>query len=261
MAYLLERDELLACLSEVGVAAVVGMRKAALFPGDRKPRVTRGFEHLQARDLARKDESGKLSLHPELLAMADTVAHPGLAIALTRDTPALPTQIVVWHQKAARIVEHALLTATVHRWDAVDTLDTVLGRLLRSMDVREVTGVAPVSVAMGQGAFEAFGQLAQQGKAREAEARIEAAGLVGRPAQRIVQAWTKPLARCAVAIFKLAGTEITDARQLVVVQGLEGLWLVTQEPAGSGPLRVETASLALVDGAMRKALVELKALV
>jgi hypothetical protein len=240
---LLERAEFLGLVHAASPPAVVGLRLAELYPPDLEEQVKRGRAGLAQRGVFRP---GEAVLAEPWDRMASALTHPSVTVAHMRNTPGSPTRKTVYYAREV-FVRHDYTLDGVHRLALLAEEPSVVASLVSSIldDAELIDGPLAVDgVSIRADAFEAFGQAMGRDEPGRAVEMLCGAGFNRPAAQALTDVWRRPVPRSEIAFFRMVGTEIVAARQLVIVQGARSVWSILEEPAGSDVLQVATTSRA-----------------
>jgi hypothetical protein len=251
---ILDRSEFLVLMDAVKAPAVVGLDTASLVPADKeqhKALVLAGLDKLQQRALMRVERDVHV-LDPRLVAMATAVGHPEVASITRKDTPGLGSQLFLHSLKPPIIVEHTLPNEQQHRLALLDDMPTLIERLAAILPVPETRALADERATMTIDAFMTLKGQAEAGDRAAAKTAAQASGLSGPGADSLVGALAAPEFGGNIALLKLNGDQVEDARNVAVVQAAGAAWLVKQTTPGA-----ETFEVITTDGlALRRLLIQ-----
>lgn len=236
---LLERDEFLCMVHTVSPPAVVGLRLAELFPPNLQEQLTDGRTKLEQRGAFQKGASTLVELWEQI---ASALAHPWLAVAHMRTTPGFPTRKTVYYKREA-MVRHDYTLSGVHRLALLAEDSLTLASVLEDAELIDCT-LHDNGISLPSAVFESFGQAVGREEHERAEEMLCAVGFSRQSAHALTEVWQRPVPRNEIAFFRMEGTEIVAARQLVLVQGARSAWSIIEEPIGSDLLQVATTSRA-----------------
>jgi hypothetical protein len=242
---ILDRSEFLVLMDAVKAPAVVGLDTASLVPSDKeqhKALIVAGLEKLKQRDLMRMQ--GEVhALDPRALALAMAVGHPDVATITRKDTPGLGSQLFLHYLAPPIIVEQTLPSENQHRLAPLADMPTLIERLAAILPVPETRALASDRGVLTMDAFLTLKGQAEGGQADSARAAAQSAGLSAAGAESLVSALAAPVFGGTIGLLKLNNDEVEDARNLALVQGADGAWLIKQTTPGA-----ETFDLATTDG-------------
>ncbi len=251
---ILDRSEFLVLMDAVKAPAVVGLETASLVPADKaqhQAQVLVGLEKLAQRGLLRVEGDVHV-LEARLLALAATVGHPDVAVITRKDTPALGSQLFLHYLALPLIVEQTLPSEHEHRLALLDDMPTLIERLLAILPAPEARTLPDEHGTLAMDAFLALKSQAETGDLAGAQAAAQQSGLSAAGAASLVQALAAPVFGGNIALLKINGDEVDDARNLALVQGQDAAWLIKQTSPGAADF-----DLATTDGlAVRKLLVQ-----
>jgi hypothetical protein len=239
---ILDRSEFLVLMDAVKAPAVIGLDTASLVPADQAEHqalVLAGLGQLKGRGLLRVEGEVQV-LNPDLLAMAMAVGRPDLATITRKDLPGVGSQLFLHYIKPPAIVEQTLPAEGQHRLARLADMPTLIERLLAVLPVQLTGALAGEQAVLTMETFLNLKQQAEAGERAAAIAAAQAAGLGAEGAASLADALAEPQFGGTIALLQAGETEVTDARNLALVQGAEAAWLVKPTAPDAATFDVQT---------------------
>jgi hypothetical protein len=221
---------------------VVGLDTARLVPAGQEAHtaaIRHGLAALTQRGLMRVEADVHV-LDARLLAMAAVVGHPDVAVITRKDNPGLGSQLFLHYLGQPVIVEQTLPSEHEHRLAVLDDMPTLIERLLAILPVPEARALPDEQGRLTMEAFLALKQQAEAGQVAAAQAAAQQSGLTPAGALSLVSALAQPVFGGNIALLKLDGDEVDDARNLALVQGPGAAWLIKQTTPGANTFEATT---------------------
>jgi hypothetical protein len=243
--FLLRRNELMFLLRVVGVRAVVGLPKALLDSvrgGAETEQLEEGRVLLEGRGLLREGAGRRQELDETLDALVGTITNPRRAILISRETVGAPRQIVILYEQEQSIAEQTFPAPGVHRLNSFATSSDMFERVRAVLDLcecpaMEARGELPVVTFLNLLKLNAAGQHEEVSQLLGAHS-----GMTREGAELFVKVLKQPVSANVVAFLKCAGTDITDARELTILQGVTSLWAIHQREPGLPKMTMTTTT-------------------
>lgn len=243
----LARSEFLVLMDAVQAPGVVGLDALQLVPEDaaeHKALVSQGIEQLKERG-ALKIQDGVNVLDTTLIGMAMAIADPDLALITSRDTPGVGQQLFLHYKSHALVVEQTLPSDEEHRLALVGDAE-LIDRLMEILPVGQQEPEADMRLVLAQEKFIKVKDLAEAGEGSKALKMLQKEGVEATVAESLLTVLAEPEFGGTLAILRCEKAQVVDGRNLAVVQGTEGSWLVRQTDPGSDELEVAACSSQIV---------------
>ncbi len=244
---LLKRSEFLTLLNATRAQVVVGFNSEELFPDETQLRaqVMEGIESLKQRGLLQVENDLHV-INADLLAMMTIVSYPQLAAITTRDNPGIGQQLFLHYQAANLAVEQTLPDAATHRLAALPEAAALVPRLQAILPMQAEPGALQTEVILPQAVFMEVKGLAEAGHAQAATQALVQNAMAEPAARLLTDSLQNPTLGGTIALLQCRDEEISDGRQMALVQGPAAAWAITQTEPGAPSLRVATVTAAAV---------------
>lgn len=240
---LLDKPQFLALMDAAQANGVVGLDLGEIAPKDyeeHKALVEKGLKELQDAGVLRQVDDVNV-LDADLLSMAVLIAHPEAAVITTREIPEKGQQLFLHYLAGDVIMEQTLPSENEFRWALVPNRPALAERVLGILPVRETEPATSIKVKIGQDEFVAIKEMIEAGNSDQARSALNDVGVTGTAADVIIETVADPEFAGTVVVLRCQSDEITDARNLLVVQGKKHALLLKQVVPGEPTLEVSTA--------------------
>lgn len=237
----LKKPEMAVVLDSLGLSTLIGMPADAFeVPDHLKQGVaTAGVAGLVEKKLAEKAADGSLAIDADLRAIVKVAADAELAAVIIKNIPGIGKQLIVHGAVNNAVVEHTRPTEDSHRLAVMQSQSSLPVRWAEILPMEDDRAEGRIYCDLE--VFPKIVALANAGSYAEA-IRLFPSDTPPELAGRLVRDMNSPRYSANIAFLWREQGLITDARDLMILVGAGGAWVIAQSPPGKSTIQIERAN-------------------
>ncbi len=252
---ILSKAEYLVILDILHANHIYGLDNRSLFPPDRETHLNlihQGIRQLQDRQLVRID-GGRHIIERRLLELGVVVARPQVAIMTIRDRAGIGQQLYTHYQAGNKVVEQVLPDESHYSLGQLPDIASALDRIVRLLDLPPGDCAFPHPYPIDRDLLANIQDRLESGDRGEALTDLVLSGWPSPFAESYLASLDGRHKAGQVSLTAIADGRPGEGRDLTLIEGDEGAWLLRPRPEERNHLLVRQINAAAFRAALNDA--------